>query len=301
MATNLSLGAGLGGSAGSGYVTTFEKHVRFLAQQEGSRLRAYVQERGLASAKHNWERIGVVQAITKAGRSQATPTTTSPQWSRRISVPTVKHMADTLEPEDFQQMILDPGSAVTREFAMAMGRAVDDIIIAAATGNSLDGEGAARVFATDAPNQTVVAGGGVTLDITGKVLQQFLLNDIDAGVEKVLVITPRQARYLVSIIQATSRDYVEAKFLESTGVVKHWMGFDWLVSTRLTGGTTVLANCLAMTSRAVGLMVEKDIWAQMAQDPTLSFAWRIYTAMTMGATRVEDEHIVSLNVIDNAA
>ena len=301
MAINLGLGAGLGGSAGAGYVATFEQNIRFLAQQMGSRLRPYVQERGLASAKHTWERVAQQNAVTKAGRSVATPTNTSTVWSRRVSVPQVKHMAELIEPEDAQQMLIDPTSTVTQVFGYGMGRAFDDIIIAAATGNSVDGEGVARVLATDAPGQIIAAAAGITLDIAGKVLQQFLLNDIPADIGKVMVITPRQARYLVSIAQATSRDYVEAKFLESTGIIKHWMGFDWVVSTRLTGGGSVSASLLAMTQRAIGLMIDKDTWARVAEDPTRSFATQVYTAFTAGATRVEDEHIVVVNALDNAA
>jgi len=44
------------------------------------------------------------------------------------------------------------------------------------------------------------------------------------------------------------------------------------------------------------LQVNKDIWARVAEDPTISFAWRIYSALTMGAVRVEDEQIVHVHV-----
>ena len=55
-------------------------------------------------------------------------------------------------------------------------------------------------------------------------------------------------------------------------------------------------SCLAFTKRALGFQVNRDITAKVAEDPSLSFAWRIYAAMTMGAVRTEDEHIVHLKV-----
>jgi hypothetical protein len=76
------------------------------------------------------------------------------------------------------------------------------------------------------------------------------------------------------------------------------MGFTWVMSTRLLIPAGGQLSCLAFTKRAIGLQVNKDIWSRVAEDPSISFAWRIYSALTMGATRVEDEQIVHLHVKD---
>ena len=77
-----------------------------------------------------------------------------------------------------------------------------------------------------------------------------------------------------------------------------WMGFTWVVSNRLLAPVAGQISCLAFTKKAIGLQVNRDIWARVAERADLSFAWHIYTAMTMGAARIEDEHIVHLHLKD---
>jgi hypothetical protein len=38
--------------------------------------------------------------------------------------------------------------------------------------------------------------------------------------------------------------------------------------------------------------IPKDITAKVAEDPSISFAWRLYCFAVMGAVRVEDEQLV---------
>ena len=52
----------------------------------------------------------------------------------------------------------------------------------------------------------------------------------------------------------------------------------------------------AFTDRALGLQINRDVSARVEEDPSVSFAWRVYCFMTMGAVRVEDEQIVWLQV-----
>ena len=76
------------------------------------------------------------------------------------------------------------------------------------------------------------------------------------------------------------------------------MGFTWIMSTRLLAPASGQLSCLFMTTKALGLAVNRDITARVAEDPSVSFAWRFYLFMTMGAVRVEDEQIVELHVAD---
>jgi hypothetical protein len=82
------------------------------------------------------------------------------------------------------------------------------------------------------------------------------------------------------------------------GYIKNWMGFTWILSNLLNSPGAGQLDCFAMTRRAIGLHVSKDVWARVGEDPSISFAWRIYTAMTMGAVRVEDEQLVHFKAKD---
>lgn len=284
------------------FVSTYESILRHLAQQQPSRLRSKVTERGVNSEEHNWERLGTAEAQVKTTRLQPTPVQDWP-WSRRVSVPVTYDVGDSTEQEDIVQMIIDPNSNLAQSQGYAMRRAFDDEIIAAATGTALDGLGVANVF----PNGQKVFGNVVDVydtslnfDLVTQVTEKFLDNDIDPDEPKCIVIGPVQARKLLQLTEATSGDYVYAKALGEMGYVDNWMGYQWIVSTRLNHptapGTDI--DCFALTMKAIGMMVDRDVTSRIAEDPSISFAWRIYSFMTIGAVRVEDEHIVNLQLAD---
>lgn len=92
--------------------------------------------------------------------------------------------------------------------------------------------------------------------------------------------------------------YQAVKALAGNGMVPRWMGFDWIMSNRLLVPSTDQLDCFAMTRRALGLQVNKDITVRIAEDPSLSFAWRIYCFLVMGCVRVEDREIVRFKAAD---
>jgi hypothetical protein len=196
-------------------------------------------------------------------------------------------------------MLVDPNSNLARSLAYSMRRAKDDIIIAAATGDALDGGGAPVAFPV---GQTVGDGTlPISFDFLTAVQEKFMQNDIDPSYPKVAVVGPTQVRKLMQLTEQTSSDYVQAQALQNlqqAGIVPNWMGFTWVMSTRLLEPAVGEKSCLFFTDRAIGLHVPKDISARIAEDPSASFAWRIYCNLVAGAVRVEDEHIVELHVAD---
>lgn len=279
------------------YIQTFERNVRHLAQQSETRLRRFVTEKATDGQKHNWERLGSGEASLKASARTATPTSDLP-WSRRVSLAATYHMGETVEQDDVVQMLVDPNSNVAMAIGNGMKRKVDDIIIAAATATALNGDGTTSAFPT-----TQRVGDGTTvisIDSVLAVQEIFYKRDIDPDMPKVMVINPTVQRKLMSLMEVTSGDYQNAKAL-ATGMLPNWMGFTWVVSNRLLAPSAGQIDCLAFTPRAIGFQVNKDITSKVAEDPSLSFAWRVYAHMTMGAVRTEDEHIVNLRLKDAIA
>ncbi len=285
------------------YIQTFESIVRHLAQQEITRLRPHVTERSAQSAQHNWERLGLSNADQKVTRLTPTPEADT-EWDRRVSVAQTWHNADSTEQEDPSQMLVDPNSNLAMSLGYSMRRAMDDIIINAATGDALDGGGSPVSF----PAVQLIGDGSAAIsfdDITA-VQEQFMNNDITPDIPKVAIIGPTQVRKLMQLTEQTSSDYVGVNSrgalqqLSSSGIVPNWMGFTWIMSTRLLAdvpGTDL--RLLFFTKRALGLHVPRDINARIAEDPSNSFAWRIYCQFVAGCVRVEDEHIVQLHVLDS--
>ena len=278
------------------YVQSFENNVRHLAQQSNSRARMCVTEKAVSSEKHNWERIGANQAQLKTGTRQATPTNDS-DWSRRVSIAATYDIGDTSEQEDPVQMLVDPNSNIVRSVGMAMKRQIDDVVFAAATGAATIGDGTTVAFPA---GQVVGNGTGVfTFDGVTEVYEKFMDNDIDPDEQKYMIIGPKQLRKMQQLTEVTSGDYVNVKALATNGFVINWMGFNWIVSTRLLVPGAGEISCLAMTKQALGLQMNRDITTRVAEDPSISFAWRIYAYMTLGAVRVEDEHIVHWHLLNS--
>ncbi len=272
------------------YVSTFENILRHLAQQAETKLRAHVMERSKQSKDHAWERLGSSEAIAKTGRLVPTPVADT-QWSRRLSVAKTFHNADSTEDEDIVKMLIDPNSNLAMSLGYSMKRAWDREIIAAATSDALDGDGTTLV---PLPPTQIVGDytTPISFDAVTEVQERFMNNNIDPDIAKVFIVGPKQVRKLMQLTENTSSDYVQAQALQRYGIVPNWMGFTWIYSTLLNVPALNQLDCFAMTKRALGFQMNREMKVRVAEDPSVSFAWRIYVESTYGAVRVEDEHIV---------
>jgi hypothetical protein len=284
------------------YISTFERTLRHLAQQAITRLRPFVTERGTDGKDHGWERLSASTSTGKAAGLVATPSTGG-TYSRRLSLATTEHAGDSTQQEDIVQMLIDPNSNQAMSLAMAIRRAWDTAILTAATGSATDGDGAAVAY--DTTNQQIDAtGSSITFDLVTQVQEKFLENDIELDIAKVFVVGPKQVRKLMQLTEQTSADYVARESLQrlsSTGICANWMGFTWVMSTLLNINAVPdpdTIDCVAFTKRGLGMQVNRDMLVRVAEDPTMSFAWRIYCASTFGVVRTEDEHVVWL-IVDN--
>jgi len=282
------------------YIQTYEGNVRHLAQQGIIRLMPWVETKHVGSKSHNWETLDQFDTDTtvneKTQRLQDTPDSRG-AWEKRTTLTRVYDHGTSSEEEDISQTLIDPNSNLVMAQSKAMKRKVDDVIISACFSDALIEDGGTVSF----PASQVI-GDGTTVfsfDLVTAICEKFLENDIEPEEEKVMVIGPTQMRKLLQTVEATNVDYVHVKALAANGYVNNWMGFDWIVSTRLTdGGDVGTIKCIAMTKKAIGLHISRDISAKVKEDPSKSFAWRIYSYMHMDAVRVEDKQIVQLDILD---
>lgn len=309
------------------YIQTYEANVRHLAQQGASLIRPKVQEVHDQSESHSWEtmtqyptrdqsasggsvpfegafqfpaddddRLGVQ---TKTTRLQDTPDVRPYFQKRRSLVATYDHGTSS-EQEDIVQTLIDPNSNMAQAQAMAMKRKVDDVIVARMFDDmfvkGFEGTGGVVSF----PASQVVGNGAapISFDITTEICEIFLKNDIDPDVRKCMYIGPTQMRKLLQLTEATNADYINAKALAGNGYISNWMGFDWVVTNRLNIPGASEIDCFCLTDKALGLHVARDISTKVAEDPGKSFAWRIYSYMTMDCVRIEDQQIVKVHLAD---
>lgn len=281
------------------FVKKFESNLRHLAQQGVSKLRPWCIEKTGPSEGTSFPRIGTHTMIAKTTRQTATPVTDTP-FSDRIVSPSTYHDSDVVEHEDEAKMLVDPRSGIAQALAMAARRQFDQTILDACDANATDKDGATVTFASE--SETL--GGATTafdFSLVTQVQEQFLENYVDPEEEKVFVISPNCVKKMLAFAQATSSDYVNAKALADTGYVSKWMGFTWICSNLLplAQAETLQRYCFAFTRKAIGLLVSEDIWARVAEDPSISFATRIYTQMSIGAVRIEGSQIIRVHVLES--
>jgi Phage capsid protein len=288
----------------STHVKTFERTVNQLAQQSTNRLRAWCQEVYKNSNGHNWDNLDRKEAVLKAANTRVSTgtavvgigTPAEGVFTRRISVPTTWHVMDVVEPDQAAMSLIDPQSALAESHAMAMRRAQDKQIILAANGAPLTGGGAGAV-----PTGNQVAGAYTTeinFDLVTEVMERFNVSDVDPDEPKCFVIGPKQARKLLQLTEANSADFVTMKPLAERGYVSNWMGFTWILSNLLNVPSATQLDCFAMTKKAMGFHVAKDIWSRAEEDPSNSYDVVVYSASTFGAVRVQDRHHVWVKVAD---
>ena len=281
------------------FIEEFTGNLISLSQQRPSLLRPYVMEVAATGEGYNWDRIGPLSTAAKTTRQTATPVADTP-FSRRKSIPQTQAVGDVVENAEIVQMLPDPKSAIAAEMAYAMNRAYDDEIISAAVGASRDGDGGSVSFVA---GQALGDGSAdLSFDLITQVSELFMENNIDPDVPKIWVIGPAQARQLLKISEVNNIDTNAVRPLVA-GKPVHFMGFDWAVTTRLQAGASVTGDgsnlTFAMTHDAIGLQVNQSMLARVSEDPSISYAWRVYAEATFGAIRVEDEKLVKIDIDNN--
>lgn len=276
------------------FIEEYKDLVIHLAQQGETKLRSTVTVETSSGEAYNFDRLAATDAIEKTTRREDSSTFyVDDTWDRRVAVPKTFVHIMTVEHEDKVQMLVDPESAYAKNQAMAMNRSWDDQIIAAATGDALDGDGVAVTF----PAGQVIGDGttAITFDAITAVQELFMSNDIDLSVPKVAVIGPTQVRKLMQLTEQTSADYVHRESLQKLydyGIVPNWMGFTWIMSTRLLAPAAGEISCLFYTQQALGLVINQDVFTRIGENPDKSYMIQVFAQYTAGATRIEDEHIV---------
>jgi hypothetical protein len=120
------------------FVEQYKSNVFHLAQQKGSRLRDAVRTETVTGKSHFFERIGSVAAQKRTSRHSDTPRMDTPHSRRKVTMDDYD-WADLIDNEDKVRMLISPQSEYAMSGAWAMGRAMDDAIISAATGNAFGG------------------------------------------------------------------------------------------------------------------------------------------------------------------
>lgn len=287
-------------------VQRFASDVQLLLQQTDSRLQPAVD----VGTGYMGNRVSPVEQIASISASKVTTRgepmpATDATFVRRWVLPEDWDLAQRIDSFDSLRLALDQGikSKYAENAVAALNRAKDNVILAAMFGTNLTGE-AAGTSTTFPSGQVVgVSVGATTSNLTVAKLKRaqrvLMANDVDLSRESVYcAITARQHESLLNEIEVTSMDFNpgERPVLQE-GMISRFLGINFIHTELVPTGTDDASG----TSRSVPVWVKSGvhlgIWADTTVDITQrrdlrSIPWQVYTKLTIGATRLDEEKVV---------
>ena len=279
------------------FVEQYKSNVFHLAQQKGSRLRDAVRTETVNGKAHYFERIGTTAALKRTSRHSDTPRVDTPHSRRRVTMEDYD-WADLNDNEDKVRMLISPESEYAQAGAWAMGRAMDDAIIDAASGNAFGGVAGGTTVAL--PSGQKIAHGSAGLSVTKLIEAKEILdaNSVDPEEARFCVVTSKQLSDLLAITQITSADFNSVKALVQ-GDIDTFLGFRFIRTERLDTNSSSNRLVLAFAQSGIGLAVGQDISTRISERADKNYATQVFLSMTIGATRIEDEKVVEIECTES--
>ena len=285
-------------------VQQYGTNFRTLYQQRQSRLQGWCQmEPGIVGQSKSVERIGKAEAYDITSRHADTKYVEVPHSRRWLDLQD-KGWAELVDEMDKIRMLADPTSPYSALAVMALNRAKDDIIIAAARGNARTNTGLIAL-----PTTQKIAVGGTSLTLAKLLTTKEILdtNEVDddqsmamdgqaTGEQsaRVFAVNAKMLTNLYGTTEIKSVDYNSVKAL-ADGAINTFLGFKFVRTERLAYTAGVNSRFgLAFSRSCVGLGIGKDIVSSIDILPGKNYSAQVYARMSIAAARLEDEGVVEV-------
>jgi len=279
------------------FVNKYRSNFIHLAQQKGSRLRNFVRvNEGVVGKADHHDRLGSTAAQKMTSRHADTPLISTPH-SRRKVVMEDYNWADLVDKADKIKMLSDPGSEYMTAGVWAMGRTIDDLILAAMTGNATSVSSTDATSSVALPSAQKIAHGsaGMTMAKLREARKILRAADIDVDEDLYLAISADKIDDLFaeSGTPIISVDYNEKKPLVE-GSISYFMGFNLIHTERLGNDSNDNQQVMAWAKSGVGLSIGQNIETKISERPDKNYSMQVYAQMSLGATRIQDNHVVEI-------
>lgn len=275
----------------------FSANVQLLSQQTGSILRGGVSEEAVTGEKAFFDQVGAAAAVKRTSRHQDTPMVETPHSRRMVTMDSYE-WADLIDDADKVRMLIDPTSTYARAAAAAMGRAMDDAIIEAATGTAKTGKSGGTSTTMLAAHQIANGSADLTLAKLIEAKKTLDLASVDPSIPRHIAVGPDQIEALLNSTTVTSSDFNTIKALVQ-GEINTFLGFQFHVSTRLAKSGNI-RTCFAWAEDGIKLAVGKDVMSRIDERSDKSYSTQVYYCATFGATRMEEEKVVQIDCDESA-
>jgi hypothetical protein len=277
------------------FVKQWERGITHLAEQRMSRLRDKVRFVRVANGDKAYiDQLGSVTAQPATVRHGDTPLTDTPHSRRQVTLTPYKH-ADLVDKADQIRVLNDPTSAYMISFGRAFGRAIDDVIIAAAFADAktgVDGSGTAAHPGGD--YQIAVGGAGIlTIAQLTEALEVLNAAENDPDEGYYFACSARQIRDLMDNTTASSADYNSVKLL-MTGEIDTFAGFTFVRTERLQSTATPDTRCIAWAKNSIALAIGEEPNGRISERADKNYSTQVFMSMDIGATRMNETGVVEV-------
>ena len=201
--------------------------------------------------------------------------------------------ADLIDQQDRVRTLIDPTSSYALAAAYAMGRSMDDSIIEAVSGNAFGGETGSTTIALPSAQKITESGtAGLTIAKLRSAKEKMDSASVDPSIPRYIVVGPTQSSDLLGTTQVTSSDFNTVQAL-ANGEINSFFGFNFITSNRLSIASSKRL-CLAVAMDGIKLALGQDIMTRIDERSDKGYATQVYVCMTMGATRMEEEKVVTI-------
>ena len=278
------------------FVEQYSSNVTMLSQQMGSKLRGSVDVENINGKNAFFDQVGVTAAQIRTSRHGDTPQIDTPHSRKRLSLADYE-WADLVDDVDKVRMLIDPTSSYAKAAAAAMNRSIDDVIITAMNASANTGVAGGTSTALPSTQKTATSDQSDGLTIAKLLSAKKIMdnNDVDPSLKRYIVCGPQQISDLLGTASVTSADFNTVRAL-STGEVNSFLGFEFIMSTRLNKDATNTTDRLvfAYTEDAIKLGIGKDIAAKISERADKSYSTQVYYCMSLGAVRMEEKKVVQI-------
>lgn len=275
------------------FVQNFNSNVQMLVQQKGSRFRDAVRAETVVGDTAYFDQIGAATAVKRSSRHADTPFTETPHSRRQVTLEDYEY-SDLIDKQDRVRTLSDPTSFYAQAAAFAMGRAMDDVIVAAANGTSKTDKSGQNPVVLPGGQKVPVNASGLTLAklLATKEILDAAENDPDEP--RYLACPAKDITVLLNTTEVKSADYNTVRALVA-GQIDSFLGFKFIRSQRtglVVGGSD--RACLAWRQSAITLAIGQAPTARITERSDKSYATQVYYSMSVGATRMEEEGVVEI-------
>lgn len=280
------------------FVEQYKANVYHLVQQKGSKLRNSVRIETVDGENAFFDQIGAVAAQKRLSRHSDTPRMDTPHSRRRVSL-VAYEWADLIDKQDKIKMLIDPTSEYAQAAMWALGRAMDDVILAAVDASASTGvDGSTpQAFDTGMIVDVQVVWPGVTAADTGLNIAKLIEarkilgnNDVDPDEEVYVAVNSRQISSLLKDERVVSGDYNAALPLVS-GQVSKVAGCTLIPCNRIGTDSNSDDKVPFWTRSGLLLATGQDITGRISERDDKSYATQVYASMMVGATRMEEKRV----------